>query len=117
MKKIYIIFCLAVMPFCAAVAQEPEQTETSDFYQIDRTQVIKDPNMLVKIDPQPIPDLPEEEGGVVSINAGYIEDINWKTVLDFTDPALRPAPVVLPFFQDFPLENVEIKFRILNTKF
>lgn len=98
-------------------AQETQQTNISDFYQVDHAKSDPDTEILAKTINKPIPEIDNSNGSMVSINAGYIEDINWKTVLDFTDPALRPAPIVLPFFEDFPLENVEIKFRILNTKF
>lgn len=56
-------------------------------------------------------------GGIVSVNADDIRDINWRTALDMSDPASRPQPIVLPFLQNFPIEMLEVKFKILRHKF
>ncbi|MGN0917401.1 MAG: hypothetical protein ACI4NZ_04310 [Candidatus Enterousia sp.] len=53
----------------------------------------------------------------ISINTDSALDLNWAAALEFTDPALRPTPVTLPFLTDYPIDNLEIKLRFLNLKF
>ncbi len=53
----------------------------------------------------------------ISINTDHALDMNWTASLEFTDPELRPVPIVLPFLSDYPIDNLEIKLRVLKLKF
>lgn len=54
---------------------------------------------------------------LISINTDSPLDMNWSAALELADPAMRPEGIVLPFLQDYPIENLEIKLRVLNVKF
>lgn len=62
-------------------------------------------------------DTPDNNMPFISINTDSALDLNWAAALEFTDPALRPTPVTLPFLTDYPIDNLEIKLRFLNLKF
>lgn len=62
-------------------------------------------------------DKPDTDMPFISINTDSALDLNWAAALEFTDPALRPTPVTLPFLTDYPIDNLEIKLRFLNLKF
>lgn len=60
---------------------------------------------------------PDTDIPFISINTDMRHDLNWAAALEFSDPALRPMPVVLPLLEDYPFDNLEIKLRVLNLKF
>ncbi len=60
---------------------------------------------------------PSTDMPFISINTDSALDLNWAAALEFSDPALRPTPVTLPFLTDYPFDNLEIKLRVLNLKF
>jgi len=60
---------------------------------------------------------PNTDMPFISINTDTPLDLNWTAALEFSDPALRPTPVTLPFLTDYPIDNLEIKLRVLNLKF
>lgn len=60
---------------------------------------------------------PSTDMPFISINTDSALDMNWAAALEFSDPALRPTPVTLPFLTDYPFDNLEIKLRVLNLKF
>lgn len=62
-------------------------------------------------------DIPDTDMPFISINTDMRRDLNWAAALEFSDPALRPMPVVIPFLEDYPFDNLEIKLRVLNLKF
>lgn len=62
-------------------------------------------------------EVPNTDMPFISINTDMRRDLNWAAALEFSDPALRPMPVVIPFLEDYPFDNLEIKLRVLNLKF
>lgn len=60
---------------------------------------------------------PDTDMPFISINTDAPLGLNWTAALEFTDPALRPTPITLPFLSDYPIDNLEIKLRVLNLKF
>ncbi len=54
---------------------------------------------------------------LVSINAGDVLDMNWTGAMELSDPSLRPDPIVVPFLEGYPIENIEVKLRLLNLTF
>lgn len=62
-------------------------------------------------------DIPDTDMPFISINTDMRGDMNWAAALEFTDPALRPVPVTLPFLEGYPMDNLEIKLRVFNVKF
>lgn len=60
---------------------------------------------------------PDTDIPFISINTDMRHDLNWAAALEFSDPALRPMPIVLPLLEDYPFDNLEIKLRVLNLKF
>lgn len=62
-------------------------------------------------------EIPDTDMPFISINTDMRHDLNWTAALEFTDPSLRPVPVVLPLLEDYPFDNLEIKLRVLNLKF
>lgn len=54
---------------------------------------------------------------LISINTDSPLDLNWAGALELVSPDLRPAGVVLPFLEDYPIDNLEIKLRLLNRRF
>ena len=57
------------------------------------------------------------DGALVSINTDSPLDMNWSGAMELVDPALRPAGVILPFLEEHPLDNLEVRFRLLNLRF
>jgi len=53
---------------------------------------------------------------LVSINTDTL-DMNWLSVMDFSDPVLRPTVITLPFMENYSIDNIEVKLRLLNVKF
>lgn len=62
-------------------------------------------------------DQPDNTMPLISVNTDSALDLNWSAALELAEPALRPVPLVLPFFTGFPISNLEIKLRVLNLKF
>lgn len=60
---------------------------------------------------------PDIDMPFITINTDAPMGMNWTAALEFADPALRPTPIVLPFLADYPIDNLEIKLRVLNIKF
>lgn len=56
----------------------------------------------------------------ISINTDNPLDMNWIASMDLmtdTDTIVRPTAVVLPFLENYPIENLEIKLKLLNVRF
>ncbi len=53
---------------------------------------------------------------LVSINTDIL-DMNWTGAMDLSEPMLRPAGIILPFLESYPIDNLEVKLRLLNLKF
>ena len=53
---------------------------------------------------------------LVSINTDIL-DMSWTGAMDLADPMLRPSGIILPFLEEYPINNLEVKFRLLNVKF
>lgn len=99
MKRKYI-FCLLGLGMSVVLSAHAD-----DVYS-PQTDIVAEPSV-----PAPAP------YSFISINTDGALDMNWTAVLEFTDPALRPVPIVLPFLSDYPIDNLEIKLRVLNLKF
>ncbi len=54
---------------------------------------------------------------LISINTDSVLDMNWTGAMELSDPVLRPMPVVLPFLESYPIDNIEVKLRLLNLSF
>ncbi|MDR1207028.1 MAG: hypothetical protein LBK26_01285 [Rickettsiales bacterium] len=56
--------------------------------------------------------------GMISISLSDPKDINWQGVLDASDAAAAPGnQVILPFLQSYPIDNLEIKFKLWRQRF
>lgn len=53
---------------------------------------------------------------LVSINTDIL-DMSWTGAMELSDPTLRPGGIVLPFLESYPIDNLEVKLRLLNVKF
>lgn len=54
---------------------------------------------------------------LVSISTDIL-DMSWTGAMDLADPAiLRPAGIVLPFLESYPIDNFEVKLHLLNVRF
>lgn len=53
---------------------------------------------------------------LVSINTDVL-DMSWTGAMDLADPMMRPAGIILPFLENHPIDNLEVKFRLLNVRF
>lgn len=96
---------------CPANAAEPDPIQIDAQSENATTPVVTDV-------PQDLHyDKPDNNMPFISINTDSALDLNWAAALEFTDPALRPTPVTLPFLTDYPIDNLEIKLRFLNLKF
>lgn len=54
---------------------------------------------------------------LISINTDNPLDLNWTGALELSDPTMRPTGVVIPFLEQYPIENLEVKFKLLNLRF
>ena len=68
-------------------------------------------------DDAPIVVQPASSMPLVSINTDSVLDMNWSGAMELVDPVMRPVPVTLPFFEDYPIDNIEVKLRLLNLSF
>ncbi len=59
----------------------------------------------------------DNSSGRFSVTAGRIDDLRWQDMLLTADPATRPVPVTLPFLDDYPFENFEVKVKLFRTSF
>lgn len=71
----------------------------------------------------PVPPVTEESAApapsqipLVSINTDVL-DMSWTGAMELSDPVLRPTGIVLPFLDAYPIDNLEVKLRLLNVKF
>lgn len=69
-----------------------------------------------------IPPVDNTHYPLVSINTENPLDMNWIASMELgtgadDDTVMRPYSVVVPFFGQLPIENLEIKLRLLNVKF
>lgn len=99
MKQI-CVFCLLISGMLAGFSAHAD-----DVY-VSQSDTVVEPSVPT---PEPYP--------FISINTDRALDMNWTAALEFTDPELRPVPIVLPFLSDYPIDNLEIKLRVLNLKF
>ncbi|GHT57567.1 hypothetical protein FACS18945_2210 [Bacteroidia bacterium] len=60
----------------------------------------------------------DDKDSVVSISLKDSKDINWQGVMDTSHQAAAEAfQIILPFLPSMPLNNVELKLKILDRKF
>lgn len=62
-------------------------------------------------------DIPSPIAPQISVSTSNPLDLNWTGALELAAPDARPAGVVLPFLKEYPIENLEIKLRLLNWRF
>ncbi len=53
---------------------------------------------------------------LISVNTDIL-DMNWTGAMDLSDPVLRPTGIVLPFLDNYMIDNLEVKLRLLNVRF
>lgn len=54
---------------------------------------------------------------LVSVSTDVL-DMSWTGAMDLAEPSLlRPTGIVLPFLDAYPIDNLEVKFRLLNLHF
>ena len=63
------------------------------------------------------PARPESSMPLVSINTDSVLDMNWAGAMELVDPMSRPVPITVPFFENHPIDNIEVKLRLLNLPF
>lgn len=63
------------------------------------------------------PDADSDDDDIVSISFDDPYDINWQGALETNGAGQSPSPITLPLLNSYQIENVEIKFRVLNRKF
>lgn len=104
------VFIMIVTINCSALGADAEKTNPDSQPQTEpATVAVTVPKDLHYDKPDDMPFL--------TINTDAALDLNWSAALEFTDPTLRPTPVILPFLTDYPIDNLEIKLRVLNLKF
>ena len=62
---------------------------------------------------------PSADGSLISISLADPKDMNWNGALEI-NPAqntLNTEKISLPFMESYPIENLEIKLRLLDAKF
>ena len=52
----------------------------------------------------------------LSVTTGGL-DMNWTGAMELSDPALRPTQIVLPLLEDYPINQLEVKFHPLKVLF
>lgn len=52
-----------------------------------------------------------------SISVNNRDDLSVEGFLETSLSATRPDSIVIPFLQEYPIQNIEVKFRIFNHKF
>lgn len=68
--------------------------------------------------PDAAPDIaPADTMPLISVNTDSVLDLNWSGAMELSDPVLRPAPITIPFFDRYPIENIEVKLRLFNVLF
>lgn len=56
-------------------------------------------------------------GNIISVSVNNFDDLNMEGYLETSQVAVRPEPIVIPFLEDYPIQNIEVKFRLFNRKF
>lgn len=80
---------------------------------------ISDEKQTAKPAPKKNKEEPESDSSrsLITINTDSVLDMNWSGAMELVDPMDRPLPVILPFFESYPIENIEVKLRLLNLPF
>lgn len=66
--------------------------------------------------PEDVPESAPHHTPLVSINTDIL-DMSWTGAMDLSDPMLRPSGIILPFLDAYPIDNLEVKLRLLNLRF
>lgn len=118
------IFFFAVMAAAPAVPVPASASEAT----FESVPVVAPTYAGVAISDDTHPELPPESDQVgtanptssmplVSINTDSVLDMNWSGAMELVDPILRPLPITLPFFDNYPIDNIEVKLRMLKLPF
>ncbi len=62
---------------------------------------------------------PSNDSSLISISLSDPKDMNWKGALEINPPQdnLTKDKIILPFIESYPIENLEIKLRLLDATF
>lgn len=62
---------------------------------------------------------PSTDSSLISISLSDPKDMNWKGALEINPPQdnLTKDKLILPFMESYPIENLEIKLRLLDARF
>jgi len=119
--KIYIGLLLYITVFYGAVATVSAPFAGATTNNSDLTDAM---SPVPIVPPQPAPPAPTEKDSImsrISINTDSPLDMNWAASVDSMADTemspLMPYNVVLPFLEKYPIENLEIKLKLLNVKF
>lgn len=104
-------YVFVFMMFCAGFAARATETDFDTVKPVESIPITDNSTQNLHYDAA------TDSMPLVSVNTDSILDLNWATALDFSDPVLRPTPITVPFLTDYPIDNLEIKLRVLNLKF
>jgi hypothetical protein len=114
----FALLCLCAMPAVAAAPQPGNQDDGAlvDYYRVlnpeAESSIPYNAYHYKKTDERK-----DDDGGFVSFSVNQPYDLGWGGMLEVEAPSVRNEVIILPFLQDFPIENIEIKLRLLNQKF
>lgn len=72
-----------------------------------------------KLQNKTVPEEPSTDSSLVSISLSDPKDMNWSGALEINPPqdTLDTEKIILPFMESYPIENLEVKLRLLDAKF
>ncbi|MDR0726502.1 MAG: hypothetical protein LBF37_00390 [Rickettsiales bacterium] len=126
MRKYFTSFTILFLSVSGALAQvtvkDPETIDKSDiaiqsFEETDMAPVgliqHKISNTFIKPKEGSVSSL----GDIVSISVNSRDDLNMEGYLETSDTAVRPGPIIIPLLENYPIQDIEVKFRLFNQKF
>ncbi len=129
MKKLFVLITLSVLSMPVACAAATSRDISSDDVPVSK-KTAEELRQIFNTGTDPHPDMSHDlsggamfdyyqGGGIVSISTDSPNDLNWHGVMEVHNNGDSPAPVVvpLPLLDSYPIENFEIKLKLLDKKF
>ena len=115
MKKLILIFMIAISPAFAELSESEEQIIKAVTEALTSSK--KEPQYIPPAKFEDKKEDTEDNDGIISISLSDPNDVNWQGVLESSSAGNGPDPVSMPIFHSIQFPNLELKFKLLERKF
>ncbi len=109
-KLLTLLFFMAMTGGAFATSSDASQNDNIDEQITEITNEINNPEKIP-------PHAQQSDESLITINTDSLLDMSAKTALDLSGGLPPNEQVKLPFLPNYPINNLEIKLRVLDFRF